>query len=320
MRLVLPLLVTILFAVIGLHVGSSRYGILDILEAIVAGDGTSRAIAEYRVTRVAASLLTGAALAAGGAGLQHVLRNPLVDPYLLGISSGAALGAVASIAVFGGDPVVLQASALAGGLSAYAVTVSIAGLAGMRSLTLIVVGVSVGYLAYSGAVLLITLMPDRIPYAFSWLLGTLSYTTREDLKMIAASALAGILMLAVTARRVEAMSLGDERAASMGVEVALTRMIVVTGASLAAAATVSVAGPIGFVGLTAPWIARLTGESRYTRVLAASLLWGAALVAAGDVLARGLFPPRELPLTPVMSLAGAPLLAYLAVKRHGGGG
>ena len=246
--------------------------------------------------------------------MQFSLRNPLVDPYLLGVSSGASLGALAAVIFVSPSPAVVQLLAFTGAISAYLLAVGVSGLAGLTGPSLIVVGVAVGYLGYSGSVLLMNLYPDRIPFAYTWLLGTVAYTTLSDLEWLAPLTLASVAILAATAKRVEALSLGDERAESLGAGVRLTRLLVVTAASLAASSTAAVAGPVGFVGLAAPWLARLLGESRYTGVLAASLAWGALLVVAGDLAARLAVAPRELPLTPLMSLLGAPLLAYLAVR------
>jgi len=310
-----PLALLLLTGLASLHLGPARPGLPEVAAALLGeGDPAVEAIARYRLLRLAAALTVGAGLAAAGAGMQFTLRNPLVDPYLLGVSSGASLGALAAVVFLDPSPWTVQLLAFAGAVAAYAAAVGVAGLAGLTGASLIVVGVAVGYLGYSGSILIANLYPDRIPYAFSWLLGSLAYVTPSDMAWLLPLTLAGLAALAASAKRVEALSLGEERAESMGVRVRLTRLIVVSAASLAASSSAAVAGPIGFVGLAAPWLARLLGESRYSRVLASSIAWGALLVAAGDLAARLAAAPRELPLTPIMSLVGAPLLAYLAVR------
>ncbi len=310
-----PAALLVLASLASLHVGPAKPGLPEIVAALLGGgDPAVEAIARYRLVRLLAAAAIGAGLAAAGAGMQFTLRNPLVDPYLLGVSSGASLGALVAVVFLGPSPWLIQLLAFLGAVSAYLVAVGVSGLAGLTGASLIVVGVAVGYLGYSGSVLLMNLYPDRIPFAFSWLLGTVAYTTLRDLEWLVPLTLASLIVLAVLVKRVEALSLGEERAESLGAGVRVTRLLVVSAASLAASSSAAVAGPIGFVGLAAPWLARLLGESRYSRVLVASLLWGALLVVAGDLAARQAAAPRELPLTPLMSLIGAPLLAYLAVR------
>ena len=274
------------------------------------------AVLELRLSRTLAAALVGAALAAGGAGLQVVLRNPLADPYLLGISSGAALAVVAAYAAGARWVGALQAAALAGGLAAFAATAALSAAAGGGRLSLIISGVAVGYVAWSGSVILLYRLGPEAGWGLYWLYGTVAYVTPEDLAGTAPLALAGVALLALRSSRLDKLILGDEVAESMGVRVPRLRAEVVAAAGLATAASVAVAGPVGFVGLAGAWAARAAVGSLFTRLLPASLAAGAALVAAADVAAR-LAGPGEMPLTALTTLAGVPVIIYVMARMRG---
>ena len=303
----------------GLSIGAHRgVGLREAL-GFVAGRPLPpgvEAVLELRLSRTLAAALVGAALAAGGAGLQVVLRNPLADPYLLGISSGAALAVVAAYAAGARWLGALQAAALAGGLAAFAATAALAAAAGGGRLSLIVAGVAVGYMAWSGTVILLYRLGPEAGWGLYWLYGTVAYTTPEDLARAAPLALAGVAVLAVRARGLDRLILGDEVAESMGVRVARLRLEVVVAAGLATAASVAIAGPVGFVGLAGAWAGRAAAGSLFTRLLPASLAAGAALVVAADVAAR-LAGPGELPLTALTTRAGVPVIVYVMARMRG---
>ncbi len=305
--------------VAGLAVGPTRAaGAREALD-FLAGRSlppVAEAVLRHRLARTAAAMIVGAALAASGSGLQAVLRNPLADPYLLGISSGAALAVLLAVAAGAADPAAVGAAAFAGGMAAFALTMAASALAGASPTVMVVAGVAVGYVAWSLAVIVMARLGPQVEGGFYWLFGSVAYTTPGDLEAYTPPILAALALLALRAGRVEKLILGEEVAESLGARVSRTRMEVALAAGLAASSAVSLAGPIGFVGLTAPWIARAAVGNLYTRLLPASAAAGAALLAFSDVAARAA-GPGELPLTAVTSLAGAPLMVYVMHKLRG---
>ncbi|BAN90154.1 FecCD family ABC transporter permease [Aeropyrum camini] len=272
----------------------------------------------YRLLRTSASIVVGASLAVSGASLQQALRNPLVDPYLLGISTGASLAVALSLLLGLAGPLGIGSAALAGGLAAFLLVLVTARLAGMTGSGLIIVGVAYSYLFGSLTTLLVLSFPDRLTGALYWIFGSVAYVDRGILATAAGGLGLAAIYLAASSKALEALSLGEEAARGLGIAVERLRAWVATASIVAVAASVALAGPVGFIGLTAPWIARLLGASRFQQVLLASAPLGAGLALASDILARTLASPAELPLTPIASLIGVPILVYAAVERWRG--
>lgn len=277
------------------------------------------AVLELRLSRTIAAALVGAALSAGGAGLQYVLRNPLADPYILGITSGAALALIAASYAGVSNPLTLQALSFAGGVAALAAALAVATLAGGGRLSLIIAGIVIGYTAWSVGVILLYRMGPEAGRALYWLYGSVAYATPELVRDYAPGILAGVGVLAARAGSISKLLLGEEVAESMGVNVARLRLEVVAGAGLAAASSVAVAGPVGFIGLAGAWLARALAGSLFTRLLPASLLAGASILVSADVAAR-LLSPGELPLTAITSLTGIPAVLYVLSRLRGEAG
>lgn len=277
-------------------------------------------ILELRLPRAVLATLVGAALGLAGTGFQGFFRNPLADPYIIGASSGAALGA--AIAMTAGLPALFAlpaapAAAFAGALAATALTFAVARTAGdpPAAATLLLAGSAINAL-FSAALSLVLVLRDRdLNRVYYWLLGGFSGAGWPDVAGAAAPLTIGMLLLASAARPLDLLSGGEASAAGLGLDVKRARLVIAGGAALAAASAVAVAGIIGFVGLVAPHIARLMVGPGHRRLFPAAGLVGAALVLAADLAARVLAPPLELPIGVVTSAIGAPFFLYLLTKR-----
>ncbi len=275
---------------------------------------------DIRGPRVLTAMLVGAGLAASGAAYQGLFRNPLVSPDILGVSSGAALGAV--LGIFASLPVLaIQALAFAGGLLAVSVVYGVAATIRGRDpvLVLILGGVVIGALLGSGVALLKYLADpyNQLPAITFWLLGSLSAVNRADLLALLPPVAVALVPLVLLRWRLDVMTLGDEEATSLGVSVRATRAVVVAAATLMTAAAVSVSGIVGWVGLLVPHLARLMVGPAFARLLPTSVLLGAAYLLAVDTLARSL-GRVELPLGVLTAVIGTPVFLWLlAFGRRG---
>jgi len=268
---------------------------------------------EIRAPRIGAALLVGAALAAAGAAYQAILRNPLVSPDILGVSSGAALGAVLAM-LAGAGALAVQAGAFAGGILAVALVYSIAG--GLRRhdplLALVLTGVIIGTLLAS-LVSLLKLLADpasQLPAITFWLLGSLSLATPRELAVAALLLIAGVLPLAALRWRLDVLTLPDEEARALGENPVLLRAVVIGAATLVTAVSVALGGIIGWIGLLVPHAARLMVGPAFARLLPLSMLLGAAFLLAVDTLCRSV-AQLELPPGVVTALLGTPLFLWL---------
>ncbi|WP_017595757.1 FecCD family ABC transporter permease [Nocardiopsis potens] len=278
-----------------------------------------------RAPRVLLAALAGAGLAAVGAALQTLVRNPLADPLLLGISSGATLGAV--LVVVTGFSVLglltLPLTAFLGALLALAAVYALAQARGRMTATrLILSGVVVGQLCHALASLSIMLSgdPHVAKQVQRWTLGGLAGTTWQTLPVVAAAVLAALLAIAAAAPALNVLQLGEETAVGMGLAVNRFRVLMFTATSLATGVLVSVCGPIGFVGLMMPHIARLLVGSDHRRVLPVAILLGASFMILADLAARTLAAPEEIPVGILTALCGAPFFLWLMRRdaRRGG--
>ena len=310
--------ITALAALLGVVLGTLRLAPADVWSALLGrGDPSTVAVVRsLRLPRVALALLVGSGLGMSGAALQGTMRNPLAEPYLLGVSGGAAVGAVLAYAAdlpFGMVPL----AAFAGALLAIslALLVAQAGVVRGDPRVLLMAGVVVG--AFANAVIMVALAgdaPNTTRNALWWMMGSAAGAAWRDVAWLAACvALGGTLLLAL-ARQVDVLALGLETAAGLGVRPERAARRVFIAASLVAAATVAAAGLVGFVGLVVPHVARALGARRHRAILLASALAGAALVTVADVAARILRPPAELPLGAVTAIVGVPF--FLAQLRR----
>lgn len=273
----------------------------------------SLVIQEVRVPRALLAVLVGAALGLSGAVLQGLLRNPLADPGLLGVSSGAALGAVMAI-YYGLAGAFVLATPLLGLAGAGAAAALVFALArGAGTLTLILAGAAVSSLAAAGLALALNLAPS--PYAAyeitSWLMGSLTDRSWDHVWLSAPFILGGGALLFSTGRAIDALSLGEAQAESLGVDVARTRLVALVGVALSVGAATAVTGAIGFIGLIAPHLVRPVAGHQPGRTLALSALLGAGLLLAADIATRLLRINAEIKLGVFTGLIGAPFFLWL---------
>lgn len=270
-------------------------------------------VLQVRLPRVAAALVVGAALAAAGATYQGLFRNPLVSPDILGVSTGASLGAV--LGIFLSLPVAaIQGLAFAGGLAAVGAVYAV-GAAVRRHdpvLTLVLAGVAIGAVLGS-AISLLKVLADpynQLPAITYWLLGSLASASLGDVAAILPAIGLGLVPLVLLRWRMNLMSLGEEEARALGVETRLLRPVLIAAATLVTAAAVSVTGVIGWIGLLVPHVARLLVGPDFRHLLPASLVLGAGYLLLVDLVARTV-APIEVPLGILTALIGAPFFLWL---------
>ncbi|WP_409457276.1 FecCD family ABC transporter permease [Rhizobium sp.] len=266
-----------------------------------------------RLPRVIAGLLIGAALAAAGATYQGLFRNPLVSPDILGVSAGASLGAVLAIFLKMSVPVI-QLMSFCGGLLAVAAVYGVGAAVRGRDpvLTLVLAGVAIGAIVGAGISLVKILADpyDQLPAITYWLLGSLTAVTRADVGSILPAMVIGLLPLVALRWRMNVMTLGDEEAQTLGVDTRLTRLALIFGATLITAASVSIAGIVGWVGLVIPHVARLLVGPDFRRLLPAALMLGGGYMLIVDTLARSV-ALAEIPLGILTAVVGAPFFLWL---------
>jgi iron complex transport system permease protein len=268
---------------------------------------------DLRLPRILLAGVVGICLASAGAGYQALLRNPLAEPYLLGVSNGAAVGTMTALVFFSRIEWTRPVFAFAGALAASFVVYQLArGRTGATPDRLILAGVIVTTFLSSAIVFITTLMDaTRIRSFTFWLLGDLSGTTGRSLVITFIAAVIGLVALSLNARSLNLMMLGERDAFDLGVEVGRVRMIVFVGASLLVGASVASSGSVGYVGLVVPHLVRLSFGSDNRLVIVAAAIAGAAFVILADTVARTIIAPRELPVGAITALIGAPLFIYL---------
>lgn len=306
-------------AAAALSVGRYPVGLVDLFSS--TDPNAAAVLLQIRAPRIGAALLVGAALAAAGAVYQAMLRNPLVSPDILGVSSGAALGAVLAM-LTGLGAALVQASAFAGGLLAVGLVYGIS--AGLRRhdplLALVLTGVVVGTLLAS-LVSLLKLLADptgQLPAITFWLLGSLTLATPAELAIAAALLLAGLVPLVALRWRLDLLTLPEDEARALGVDPRRLRALVIGAATLITAVSVALGGIIGWIGLLVPHAARLMVGPAFSRLLPVSMLLGAAFLVAVDTLCRAI-TQVELPPGVVTAILGTPLFLWLfaAARRNG---
>jgi iron complex transport system permease protein len=270
---------------------------------------------DLRLPRVLAAAAVGAGLALCGAVMQALTRNPLADPYLLGLSSGASLGAVAFL--LAGAALLMPLGAFVGAAAAMGLTLLVTQLLGGATPTrAILAGISISALAAAATSFLIfwSATGDSYREILSWLMGSLSGVVwSEALLVLAALLLAGLPVL-LSGRSLDAFAFGDTAAAALGVDVARLRWLLLGGTALLTGVLVSIGGAIGFVGLIVPHVARLVTGSRHRVLLPVAMLLGASFMVWTDTAARSLFEPRELPVGIITALLGAPIFLLVLLR------
>lgn len=317
----LTALVVALFA-LSLVTGVAPVGPGESLGALLRDDGgpLTMVMREIRLPRAILAVMIGVSLGLSGAAMQGFLRNPLAEPGLIGVSSSAALGAVLALqtgfaAAFA---LALPVAALVGALIGVGVILFLAGPGG-GAFTLILAGIALSALTGALTSLVLNLSPN--PFAANeivfWMMGSLADRSFDHVLMALPIMALGWLALARTGRGLEALTLGEDAAASMGFDLSRLRLILLGGVAASVGAATAVAGAIGFVGLVVPHLLRPLVGGRPSRLLLASALGGAALVLAADIAVRMVLPGRDLKLGVLMALVGAPVFLHLIWRMRG---
>lgn len=309
---------------LALTLGSAPVSLADVLRALVGGEPGELAatvVLGLRLPRVLLAALAGAGLAAAGVGFQALTRNPLADPAVLGVASGAALGAVVGqiaglegslLAAFG-----LSAVAFVGALAAATVVYVIASVGGRLPIqTLLLAGVIVG-LFFSAAITLIISLVDfaRVGGILHWLMGSLGALGYRPVLVMAVGCAVGVGALYTQARALNVLALGEESALQLGVEAEHVKRVIFVAASLLTGVVVAHTGPIGFVGLIVPHAVRLVVGSDNRLLIPAATAAGASFLVLADTLARVVVRPAELPVGVITAFCGAPFFIYLLRTR-----
>jgi len=276
---------------------------------------------EVRLPRAVLAGLVGATLAYSGATYQGIFRNPLAEPYLLGVAAGAGLGAtiviISPVAYSFGPLSPVPAAAFAGAIAAVAVTYLLARVGPLVPITtLILAGVAVGSIATAVISYLMLTHEERTLSVLSWLLGGFGTASWERVWLLLPYAAMGGLLLLPFGRTLNVLQLDEEQARQLGVNVEAVKVSLLAVASLATAAAVAVSGIIGFVGLVVPHVARLLWGPDYRRLLPLSAMLGASFLILADLLARSLAPPHEMPVGIITAFVGAPFFLYLLRRQR----
>ncbi len=313
--LVLGVAATVVVTV-ALVVGPADLTVPEVWAALTgrADAATQAIVRELRLPRVLLAFVIGGSLAVTGATLQALVRNPLADPYLLGLSGGAGLGAVSAIALGVGGAWAVPVAALIGALGAVVLVYRIALVGGsmLDARVLLLAGVVVGAFAASimGAIMALSPAPE-VRNALLWLLGSLDGASWRSLGVFAAYALLPLMVLYALARPIDLLALGEEPARFLGADVERTKRVLYVSASLLTAAAVSVSGIIGFVGLVVPHAMRILWGHSHRTLLPGAFLLGGTLLVVADAVARTVFAPLELPVGVVTALIGVPVFVWL---------
>jgi iron complex transport system permease protein len=270
---------------------------------------------ELRIPRVLLAVVVGSGLAAAGTVFQALFRNPLADPAIIGVSSGAALGAIVAILATGSafaGGVVVPAAAFGGALVTGLAVYRLARMGpAVHMATLLLAGVAVAAVISAVIALVLTFSGERVRSIYFWLLGGLSARGWEALTAAAPPVALGVAAALATSGNLNLVVLGEERAAQLGLEVERFKRLALATGALLAGATVAVAGVIGFVGLMTPHLLRLIMGADHRRLLPASVLGGAVFMVLADLAARTLRAPEEIPVGAVTALLGGPFFLYL---------
>lgn len=284
------------------------------IESALQGTGVGtheQILMNIRLPRTLVAALVGINLALSGAILQAIMKNPLADPHIIGISSGAGLMGILVLLLMPEATVLVTPAAFVGAMGAALLIYVLAWKDGIRPIRIILAGVAVSAFLGAGISALMILYSDRVHSALMWMVGGLSARSWPHVAMLWPYTLGGGILALLSARHLNILQLGDEMAKGVGLAVERTRFILTAIAALLAASAVSVVGLLGFVGLIVPHAARLLIGSDHRLLLPASALLGAAVVMASDTFARIAFAPVELPVGIIMAALGAPFFLFL---------
>jgi len=300
--------------------GAARIGTADVLAAFTDYGGSEEdlIIRTLRVPRALISALVGASLAVAGAIMQGLTRNPLADPGILGIEAGAALAVVGAVFLFGVSSLSTYALfAFVGGGAAAVVVYGLGSLGrgGMTPMKLTIAGAALAALLGSLTTAMLILNQRTLEEIRFWLAGSVAGRDLGLLLQVLPYMLAGLLLSLALARQITTLSLGDDVAAGLGQRTGWVKGLAAVGVVLLAGSAVAIAGPIGFVGLVVPHVARFFVGMDYRWILPYSIFFGAILLVSADIAARVVLRPQELPVGVMTALVGAPFFIYLARRR-----
>lgn len=316
-RRILILLVLVVLAcfggIISIMKGSVNVPLNEIIAAMTGGSAGmhQQIILNIRLPRTIVAGLVGVNLALSGAILQAVMKNPLADPHIIGISAGAGIMGIFIMLLFPDLSWLITPAAFAGAMGAAILIYILAWKNGIQPIRIILAGVAVSAFLGAGISALMIIYSDRVHSALMWMVGGLSARSWPQVMIIWPYTLAGMIFTLLAARHLNILQLGDELAKGLGLRVERTRLILTAAAALLAASAVSVVGLLGFVGLIVPHAARLMIGSDYRYLLPATIFLGAATVMLSDTFARVAFAPVELPVGIIMAAIGAPFFLFL---------
>ncbi|MDX2004129.1 MAG: iron ABC transporter permease [Meiothermus sp.] len=317
--------------ILGVGYGAVQVGALEVVRSIL-GLQENPIVTELRLPRVLAAMLVGAALGISGAAFQGLFRNPLADPYLMGAASGAALGVTLAVSLAGGLTGAFAQNAVFEFLPASATLAGFAGAVGAvllvlllsggasRTGDLILAGVVVGSVLVSLSSYLMLQSADRVRAVLAFTLGNLAFVGWGGVLSLAVYLALALPVLLLLGRTLNALSLGEETARSLGLPLNALKLAIIGAVTLLTAAAVAQAGIIGFVGLVAPHILRRLLGGDYRWLLPASALGGAVMLVLADLAARVVIAPSELPIGIVTTLLGGPFFLYLLWRKRNVGG
>lgn len=311
----------LLLVVFSLWTGTVSVSLADTLRAAVGIDTGTTAdfiVGQLRAPRIYTAALVGALLAASGALMQSIARNPLASPDLLGISSGAAAGAVLCIFLTGTtSSLALAPWAITGALLAAALVITLGSRGRLEPFRMIIAGIGIDFVATAVITLLLIKIPQAVvPQAYAWIVGSTNARNWEHVAIGAASCVVIVPIVLVMGRHLRVLEMGDDLAAGLGLRPGRLRFVALATAAIAAGLAAALVGPIAFIALVAPAIARRITRSPGIAV-AASVIMGVILTVFADLLARELLGSTQLPVGLYTSLIGGPYLIYLIVRSKG---
>lgn len=309
----------IIAIVTSIAVGSAKIDVLSVLAGDAEGADKS-ILLHVRLPRVLSAVLAGSALAVSGVIIQAVLNNSMASPNIIGVNSGAGLCAIVLIALFPKAYSFLPTAAFFGAVAACLCIYAISAKTGADKMTITLVGIAVGSILSAGISTVKTVFPDSMYDSNTFLVGGLSGITYSRLSPAYFIILAALVFSFILAKDIDVLSLGEKTAKSLGMNVRLTRFLLIITACALAGSAVSFAGLIGFVGLIVPHIARKLVGVKHRLLIPVSALGGATLVLICDIIARVLFAPYEIPVGIILSFVGGPFFISLIMlqrrKRH----
>ena len=311
------LIVLAVLSAIAMTVGSAGYSIRSILQALFSPEKSTvkTVVMQLRLPRLLLAIMIGASLSASGSLLQSVMRNPLADPGTIGVSVGASTAATTILLLFPHMTNAVPLFAFAGAALACLLIYLLAWKGGIDPVRIILSGVAINSVLGSYTSLLQLLYSDSLEGVLAFMNGSLSGRSWPQVKLLAVYAGIGLVLAFLCTKSANVLQLGDEMAQSLGVKVSLNRLFLSAVSAFLAAATVSVAGLIGFVGLVVPHMARMLVGSDYKVMLPTSVLLGAVVLLAADTLGRVVVPGMEIPVGIVMAVTGGPFFLYMLRKK-----